>query len=282
MSTTRSASGAVSPPAEPVFPPTMAVAGINLRIDLVTNEVVGALREAGVDSILLKGPALARLLYRSSPERPYSDIDLLVSPDDWTRAGEVLTSLGFVGGDPAPGIPHDRAPYGRDWSRLADASNIDLHEGLSETTGDRRVAWRYLWEHREAMDLRGEHVWVLDVPRRAMLIGLHAAHHRGSVTKTLEDLRRAITLLPETAWAEAADAARTLDCEVVFAAGLRMTEEGAELAGRLGLTDEPWLAGLVLDAGDYDASQAVALGFERLDEINGLNAKVVFAFRKLF
>jgi hypothetical protein len=264
------------------FPTEAAVAGANLRIDLVALEVVDAFEAAGVASILLKGPALARLLYQSSAERPYVDVDLLVKPDDWNRACEVLSALDFASRNPAPGIPLDRAPYGREWRRGRDGANVDLHEGLAETTADRAEAWTYLWSHREQLILRGHPVWVLDVPCRAMLIALHAAHHRGAVAKTLEDLRRAVAALPEDVWHEAAVRATHLGCEIPFAAGLRFVPEGETMATRLGLADDPWLAGILFDSPGDEPSLAVALGFQRLDEIKGWRAKGAYTFRKLF
>jgi hypothetical protein len=53
-----------------------------LARDVATAEVVEALRAAGVRSIVLKGPSIARWLYADGQPRPYGDTDLLVSPAD--------------------------------------------------------------------------------------------------------------------------------------------------------------------------------------------------------
>ena len=52
-----------------------------LALDAVTSDLVDAFDAAGIDTVLLKGPATVRWLYADNPgRRLYSDIDLLVSP----------------------------------------------------------------------------------------------------------------------------------------------------------------------------------------------------------
>ena len=59
-------------------------------------EVVDALEGAGIESVLLKGPALARTVYPDPALRQSGDIDLLVRPGDVLAAEEVLEGLGYV------------------------------------------------------------------------------------------------------------------------------------------------------------------------------------------
>jgi len=57
--------------------------------------VVAALREAGIESMALKGTALASSAYEHTSLRPMADADLLVRPVEVPRALEVLASLGY-------------------------------------------------------------------------------------------------------------------------------------------------------------------------------------------
>jgi hypothetical protein len=63
-----------------------------MAVDQVAAEVVSAFRREGIDTVLLKGPALARWLH---PEggRSYGDTDLLVAPVDFPAAEAVLVRL---------------------------------------------------------------------------------------------------------------------------------------------------------------------------------------------
>ncbi len=67
----------------------------NIRIDAAIVEVVEKLGAAAIDSLVLKGPALAEL-YEDVGDRRYVDGDVWVAPGDLEAAGDVLKTLGFV------------------------------------------------------------------------------------------------------------------------------------------------------------------------------------------
>jgi hypothetical protein len=72
-------------------------------------EVRSAFNDAGVRSVLLKGPAFARLLYPNARSRDYTDVDLLVDPARLETAEEVLRRLGFERFDPESAKPTPRS-----------------------------------------------------------------------------------------------------------------------------------------------------------------------------
>jgi hypothetical protein len=84
-------------------------------------EIVAALRQDGVDSLVLKGGALAWTIYPSPAQRPMADLDLMVRPEHGERAAAVLGSLGFR---LSPLIPAHLIPFQRrfgvklDWLRF--------------------------------------------------------------------------------------------------------------------------------------------------------------------
>ena len=61
----------------------------------VLREVLDAFNAAGIDAVVLKGAALAHVLYPAVGLRPMSDIDLLVDPQLTRRAQALLAELGF-------------------------------------------------------------------------------------------------------------------------------------------------------------------------------------------
>ena len=58
-------------------------------------EILTAFRDQSLDVLLVKGIALANLVYSDPALRPMRDIDLLVRPDDAARAEAILFSLGY-------------------------------------------------------------------------------------------------------------------------------------------------------------------------------------------
>jgi hypothetical protein len=73
----------------------------------VLADVAGAMAQAGVPFLVLKGAALARLVYEDPRLRPMRDVDLLVRKADAGRALDVLVRCGFrPGGATVPAGHH--------------------------------------------------------------------------------------------------------------------------------------------------------------------------------
>jgi hypothetical protein len=63
-----------------------------------------ALSDAGIPALVLKGPALALTIYRSTASRSFNDFDILVRPEDRNRAIELAIESGFT--PEGPDEPH--------------------------------------------------------------------------------------------------------------------------------------------------------------------------------
>jgi len=121
-------------------------------------EIVDAFGTAGIETILLKGPALAAEYYAEPAARPYTDLDVLVRRRDRNSAMEVLERLGYAHGSPGRSLgyelEHAPAAYfvSRDGARLP----VDLHWECVAHPGGRR-----------ATDLVAEEIWSRAVPAPA-------------------------------------------------------------------------------------------------------------------
>src|SRR5262249_62109186 len=124
------------------------------RLDAAAIELFDALGEAGGEALLLKGPVLARLLYRPDEHRAYGDLDLLVAPSDLALARAVLARLGYLNESVELGID-DVAGVVRSetWSRLEEPPiegvtvmppMVDLHWRLAGCDADAETTWRVL------------------------------------------------------------------------------------------------------------------------------------------
>jgi hypothetical protein len=186
--------------------------------------------------MILKGPAMARRLYGDEPGcRNYGDIDVLVAPWNFDRAGRILASLGFT--DRLAGVRASEAArlQERPWRRDGTACiTVDLHRGF-HNVADWPAWWNRLSRHREMVVVEGQPVAIPDRAGCALIAGLHASK-ASSLDKALEDLRRAIELFDDEVWRQAAGLARSVGADAALAAALRRQSAGTELAARLGLT----------------------------------------------
>lgn len=250
----------------------------SLKVDVATAEVVSALRRAGVQSVLLRGPSIARLLYGDGALRSYVDADLLVSPQDSALAGRVLTGLGFapLAGD--EDVAGHRPPHAHEWERDRDRAQVDLHRTVAGAGVSPADVWAALSRETEPMHVGGREVDVLSAHAQALVLTLHSAHHGPLKRKPRRDLERALDLLPDAAWESAARLAALLEATPAFAAGLSLFPAGRVLSARLGLPSERSVELVLRSWG----APPLARGLDWLLRTPGLRAKAALVARTLF
>ncbi len=111
-----------------------------------TNEILG---DAGIVPILLKGPHLGNTIYESPIQRTYCDLDLLVKPEDFSKAATVLAENGFQPLEFATFSPKVQDDF-KHWEyRSPQGVTIELHRWLS---GHDRfpIDWKGLFARAES------------------------------------------------------------------------------------------------------------------------------------
>jgi hypothetical protein len=240
----------------------------------VTSEVFAALDEAGIQSILLKGPTIVRALYGDGGFRPYSDTDVLVSPAGYQPAERVLEALGFAPKLADVDHPDLEPDTQRLWLRGLD--QLDLHMQLEGIGAPPARTWDLLSVHTQSQRVAGTDVRALDPPALAVQIVLHALHHGREAYKSTTDLRRAITRFDHGVWRDAAQLAEELEAHDAFATGMRMLPEGERLADELGVTAASSVESLLrVDA------VPMSQGFESLASTPGVLAKLRLIWEEL-
>lgn len=212
----------------------LRAAARTLGVDAVAAEAVEALNRAGCDSILLKGSSFQRELYADGSLRPYVDADLLVSPRDLAAAGAALAGIGFKLVIDHRDHPTVVEPHAQEWQRPP-AGNVDLHWRVPGVRTRAFAAWDILETHTVPFPIGNTTARALNRLGIALLVALHAAHHGAEIGKPLEDLGRALERFDADVWRDAALLAQALDSTEAFAAGLRLSAQGAALAHELAL-----------------------------------------------
>jgi hypothetical protein len=209
--------------------------------ELAHARAVHVLRTAGVDALVLKGPAVAAWLY---PEgRTSGDCDLLVAPSSLPAARQALTGHGYT--DQYAGV--HAGEVAEHSAVFADGAmggrELDLHTTFPGLGAAPERVWAALWARRTPASLGHVPVHFPDPASTALVLVLHAARDGLAAPRGVEDVRRAVAALDENGWRDVAALARELDATAALAAGLRLLPDGAALADRLGLggaTDPEW------------------------------------------
>jgi glycosyltransferase involved in cell wall biosynthesis len=256
-------------------PEPLLIQAWNLRLDALAHEVTRAFAAAGIESILLKGPSIVDWLYEKQEGRAYADVDLMVAPGDWNAAQDVLRDMGFVDGLAPLGHPRMESHTSHPWARAG--IEIDLHCTLWGVEAPPETLWRTLSALTEERDVGGKPLRVLAPAARALHLALHAAQHGPIGDKPLEDLYRALGVLPVELWGEAASLAEQLEATGAFVGGLRLMPGGRQVVTALGIQEMASI-NAVLRA----PSVPMAEGFEQLARTRGLRAKLRLVRAEMF
>jgi hypothetical protein len=246
-----------------------------LAIDSLTARMTEELETRGVETIVLKGPAIADWLYRDGPVRAYGDSDLLVAPENWERAHAIMKELGFE--DALGPLAHPRMESMTSHAWVRGKENVDLHCTMWGIEAEPAKVWELLSARTVPMNVGGREVRVLADGPRALHLGLHAAQHGDDPGKAHDDISLAVAQLPYETWVEAADLAAELDATPAFAAGLVGSPHGGPLAERLGISDARSVDALL-----RTADVPLAQGFNELATTPGIRAKLALIAEELF
>jgi hypothetical protein len=250
---------------------------LRAEVDALTAEVAGALGREGIETLVLKGPALAKWLYPGEV-RPYVDSDLMVAPGNRTPAVGVLERLGFVEYLPWMPTPLSLDPGGTAFNRRG-AIMVDLHCQLPGLGGDPNRVWGCLIASSERQTIGGIELRVPDRDTLILHVVLHAAHHANLMDgKPLEDLRRALVRFKDSQWSSALQLACAHQGVPAFAAGLRLLPEGEDLALRLDLGEVRSLQHEIRREDNVIAEELYAL----LSADVGIRRKLAIAASDLF
>lgn len=143
--------------------------------------VLAAMTAAGIDCIVLKGPALAYGVYPEPYLRQFGDLDLNVHESDWAAVHHLLLSLGFKADIDSTQPPPKLVPqaitehlqyWHPEWNLLVEVHYNDfLHAGLIS----RDVA--RFWDHTVRVDVKGTCVKSLSLEDHLIHLCAHLHHH---------------------------------------------------------------------------------------------------------
>ena len=188
-----------------------------LVLEAAAVEVVRELTDAGVRTLLLKGPVTNRWLYGDPLARAYGDVDLLVDPQCWSQARAVLRQTLDCAHEHALWV--HRPDNEEAW--IGESRVIDLHRRLAGVPAAmEQKAFEQLWRDRQPFCLHRHDLPTLSDHGRMVHLVLHAAQSANDA-RALHELNLGLTLFGPDAWAHAAALAVEWGAQAAYAEGLR-------------------------------------------------------------
>lgn len=157
----------------------------SLAAEVAAPAAIQALRDAGIPSVITKGPGIARA-YPLPSLRPFRDIDILVPSARFDAAKRVLRQLGFQG------LAEREGPRSYFHLRCREAVNlfrqdgtaIDLHHHIPPWIWGRRLSFSPIHERSEELSLAGGTVPVARSVHNLIIASLHLISDGGRPGQT--------------------------------------------------------------------------------------------------
>ena len=207
------------------------VARWNLSRTAELIELCRSLEARGVEALPFKGAVLAHSLYPSPVLREFSDLDILVRPEDLPTAQETLRSRGY--------LPHFELTEGQDrafrwgryaypFSRPADRMACDLHWRFAPSRLASGVRVTDLWSLTEPVSIGGAELRQFSPEATLLVLCVHGAKHGPVPWSRLKWLCDVVELLgsrPDFDPRSALDLATHHGCRRVVLLGLMLARD---------------------------------------------------------
>ena len=163
--------------------------------------VLHTLKTAGVEVIVLKGAALAEMIYGNIAARPMSDLDLLIHPENLSLTRQVLAKLGYTatGVDMQTGFTEEFRNEGTFYKQGIVDIYIDLHWRLiSPVYYQRRFGTDWFWETCLPVKINQSPALILGCEAEVLYLCAHLMlHHDGKSLLWLHDIAAVINFYGE-------------------------------------------------------------------------------------
>lgn len=165
----------------------------NAHVTAELGAILDSFEDHGIRALPFKGPVLAAVAYGDVGLREFGDLDLLVPPEDVTRAVDILEARGYAW-EAVPRLD-DSALLGGPFTRVL----VPEYE-LQREHFTVEVRWRVgdpdrpfspdvetLWTHRETTEVAGRDVAVLSSEERLLVLAFHGTKHNWHLLKWVCD-----------------------------------------------------------------------------------------------
>jgi hypothetical protein len=141
----------------------------------VLGDVLRAFASAGIRALVLKGAALANLIYPELGLRPMCDIDVLVTQSEVLRAQQVLADLGFHAPIPTGDALPDKHVAAASLSTGGFLISVEVHHHLSGKDHPPLIAMEDLAQSPMPFSIEGENCTAYALGYEEMV--WHVCHH---------------------------------------------------------------------------------------------------------
>jgi hypothetical protein len=179
---------------------------------------------AGIQALLIKGPALSVRCYGDPGIRQYGDLDLIVRGQDIQRSTEAMMALGYEPKVPLKAIQAHKVPGEYVFTRSGTKLLVEFHTERTFRYHPRLVPVERLFERQIRVQFDGHDVPALSTEDELLFICIHGAKHFWQRLMWTADVA-ALVSRQNVDWDRATFAAREVGAERMLRVGLRLAAD---------------------------------------------------------
>ena len=203
---------------------TQVLSALQMTAELF--RLVDQFRDAGLDTVLVKGPTLALRAYGDTGARQYGDLDFLVRQKDILRATELMIAAGYEPEIPVEAISPKKIPGQYVFVRIAAPLLVELHTERTMRYFPRGLPIEEFFARRQYVSVDGHQIPALAIEDELILICIHGAKHLWEHLSLIADVAAFVARQSGLNWERSFATARAVGAE-------RMLDTGLLLAGNL-------------------------------------------------
>ncbi|MDJ1181923.1 nucleotidyltransferase domain-containing protein [Roseofilum casamattae] len=193
----------------------------NLFLSGTLVELVNLFTQHNIQAIPFKGPIWAQLGYGNIALRDFCDLDILVRPEDFSKAKDILIERGY----------YDKN-FGANEESLGEAqmvlpdrrTNIDVHYKLTPRDFYLQVETESFFEDLQTLSFLGKKVATFSPENSLAISYLQGTKDSWNSLKRICDFGKLIQTYPEANWLEVMDRCETDENDRVFWLGVAIAE----------------------------------------------------------
>ena len=186
--------------------------------------ILDAFAQAGIETLLVKGPIVSYLAYGDPAVRSYVDLDLLVRDPAILPASRAITALGFEADVPEAAILAGKIPGEYLFKRTGAQQIVELHTEKTFRFYPRAMRIEDLYARQRRVLLEGREVPTLCLEDEFVLNCIHGAKHFWERLMWPADIAAIVARHPEIAWERVREAARDVGAQRMVHVGLLLAE----------------------------------------------------------
>jgi hypothetical protein len=182
--------------------------------------ILSRFSEAGVQALVMKGPALSLQAYGDATARQYADVDLLVRQKDVYRATEIMSLAGFHADVPLAAVAAGKIPGEYLFSRPSTKVIVELHTEKTLRYFPNSLAMERVFEQHTTLDFSGHAVPTLSSEDALVAMCTHGAKHCWERLMWIADVSAMLSRQTGMDWEGVGRIAETLGAQRIVWTGL--------------------------------------------------------------